>query len=158
MPVMLYMDLRLAPTRSLSQRGFGWLIGFLILFNIAMASFIVVVLRAFPAPIFLAIDVLGLWLAFRVSYRRAGQVEHVQVTADEIRVTHELGARARRVWTSPTAFTRVLVEGADAHETKISLTLSGRSIVVGRALSAPERTAFGADLQEAIRAARAERW
>jgi len=158
MPPTLYMDARLAPTRSLSRRGFGWLLGLLIGFNLIIAVFMVLVLRAFPVPVFLGLDVVGVWLAFRASYRGAGQAERVRVTAREVRVLYELGARARTVWVSPTAFTRVEVEAPDAHEARVRLVLSGRSLTIGHALSPGERTDFAAALGRAIAQARAERW
>ena len=158
MAATLYMDARLAPTRSLSKRGFAWLFGLVIAANLAMGVF-VIALHAFPVPIFLGIDVLGVWLAFRASYRgAAGQAERVQVSADEVRVTHEIGRYARTVWTSPTAFTRVEVGSPGEHETSVSLWLSGRSLVLARALSPIERADFARALEKAIKAARAERY
>ena len=158
MPATLYMDARLAPTRSLSKRGFAWLFGLLILVNLAMAAFLVAI-HAFPVPFFLCLDILGIWLAFRASYRGArGQAERVQVSADEVRVTHEVGRHIRTVWSSPTAFTRVAVEAAGEPETRVKLQLSGRSLTLAHALSPVERTDFAAALETAIRAARAERY
>ncbi len=158
MAATLYMDARLAPTRSLSKRGFAWLFGLVIAANLAMAVF-VLALHAFPVPFFLGIDVLGVWLAFRASYRgAAGQAERVQVSAEEVRVLHEIGRYARTVWSSPTAFTRVAVDQPGEHETCVSLQLSGRSLVLARALSPIERADFARDLEAAIRAARAERY
>ncbi len=158
MAATLYMDARLAPTRSLSKRGFAWLFGLVIAANVAMGAF-VLALHAFPVPFFLGIDVLGVWLAFRASYRgAAGQAERVQVSADEVRVLHEIGRCARTVWSSPTAFTRVAVDQPGEHETSVSLQLSGRSLVLARALSPIERADFAKALEAAIRAARAERY
>jgi uncharacterized membrane protein len=158
MAATLYMDARLAPTRSLSKRGFAWMFGLLVMANLAMAAF-VLALHAFPVPFFLGIDVLGVWIAFRVSYGGAsGQAERVLVSADEVRVQHEIGRYARTVWTSPTAFTRVTVDAPGEHETCVSLQLSGRSLVLARALSPIERADFAKALEDAIRSARAERY
>ena len=158
MAATLYLDARLAPTRSLSKRGFAWLFGLLLLVNLGMAAFVIAV-GAFPVPVFLGLDVLGVWIAFRASYgRAAGQAEHVQVSADEVRVTHEIGRHRRTVWSSPTAFTRVDIEAPGEHEARVRLKLSGRSLTIGHALSPIERTDLARDLEEAIRAARAERY
>ena len=158
MAATLYMDARLAPTRSLSKRGFAWLFGLVVAANLLTAA-LVITLHAFPVPFFLGVDVLGVWLAFRASYRgAAGQAERVQVSADEVRVSHEIGRYARTVWTSPTAFTRVAVEAPGEHETSVSLQLSGCSLVLARALSPIERADFAKALEAAIRKARAERY
>ncbi len=157
MAANLYMDAVLAPNRSLSKAGFYWLIGFLIAANLAIAAFLLAI-GAVPVPAFLLIDVVGVFIAFRVSYSRAGQSERVQVTADEVRVSHEFGARSRTVWRSPTAFTRVSVDQPGEHEARVRLHLSAQALTVARTLSPAERTQFGEALETAIRQARAERY
>lgn len=152
----LHFDAVITPNRSLKRRGFVMLMGVLLAINLAMAAFFVAI-GAFPVPVFLGLDVLGVWIAFRVNYRRARQQERVQVSAQEVRVLHQLGQAVRVMWRSPTAFTRVVVEGED-DEARVRLTLSGRSRTIGRALSPPERTDLARALDDAIRAARAERY
>jgi uncharacterized membrane protein len=153
----LYMDAEIKPHRSLSKRGFYWVIGFVLVFNLITGTFFVVALHAFPVPIFLGLDVLGVYLAFRLNYSGAGQIERVQVSAAEVRVLHQYGRMSRTVWTSPTAFTRVAVESAGEHHARVTLRLSGRSVIIGPALSPPEREDLAAALEEAIRKARLER-
>jgi uncharacterized membrane protein len=154
---MLYMDAVITPNRSLSKRGFYWLIGGLIAFNALVAS-LMFALGALPVPPFLLLDVVGVLIAFRVSNRRAGQAERVRVSAEAVTVSHEFGAHARTVWTSPTAFTRVSVDRPGEHETRVRLHLSQRALTVGRALSPHERMDFAGALDDAIRKARSERY
>jgi uncharacterized membrane protein len=153
---MLYMDAVITPNRSLSRTGFYWLIGVIVAFNL-MVGTLMLVLKAFPVPIFLGLDVVGVLLAFRASYRGAGQAERVQVSAEEVRVSHEIGRSARTVWSSPTAFTRVSVEAPDEHEARVRLHLSDKALTVAHALSPLERMRFADALEAAIRKARAER-
>ena len=153
----LYMDAEIRPYRSLSKRGFYWVLGFVIAWNLVAGAFFVLALHAFPVPIFLGLDVLGVFLAFRLNYRGARQVERVQISAQEVRVLHQFGRHARMVWTSPTAFTRVALDGAGEHHARVRLRISGREVVVGAALSPGERDDLAAALEEAIRKARAER-
>jgi uncharacterized membrane protein len=157
MPAALYMDAVITPNRSLSKAGFYWLIGVLAFFNLAVAS-LMIALKAFPVPIFLGVDLLAVFLAFRASYRSAGLAERVQVSAAEVRVLHQVGRGSRTVWSSPTAFTRVAVEHAGEPEARIRLCLSGRALTVARALSPLERARFAEALERAIRAAQAERY
>jgi len=157
MPATLYMDAVLTPNRSLSKGGFHWLLGFLIVVNLAMAVFLLVI-GALPVPIFLLIDVVGVFIAFRVSYRRAGQSERVRVSADAVTVSHEVGQHARTVWSSPTAFTRVTIDAPGEPEARVRLHLSARALTIARALGPAERTDFANALEAAIREARAERY
>ena len=153
MPGRLYMDAVITLNRSLSPHGFKVLFGAVVAVNVAFAVFLVAV-GAWPAPIFLGIDVLLVWFAFRASFRAAERAERVQVSAEEVTVLHD----ARTVWRSPTAFTRVDVEELGEHERRVRLRLSGRAFTVARALSPGERTRFAVALQDAIRNARAERF
>jgi uncharacterized membrane protein len=156
MSANLYMDAVITPHRSLSRKGFAVLLGVIIAFNLAIAM-LMIVLKAFPVPIFLGADVLAVWIAFRASYRGAGQAERVQVTADEVRVAHEWSRGRRTVWRSPTAFTRVVLDAPSEHEARVRLQMSGKVLTVGHALSPLERTDFASALEKAIAAARAER-
>jgi uncharacterized membrane protein len=153
----LYMDAVITLNRSLSPAGFRLLFALVVAVNVAFAIFLFV-LGAWPAPIFLGVDVLLVWLAFRASFRAAERAERVQVSAEEVCVTHEDGERRRTVWRSPTAFTRVAVEELGEHERRVRLLLSGRAFTVARSLSPGERTRFAIALQDAIRDARAERY
>lgn len=152
----LYMDAVITPNRSLSRKGFYWLIGALVAANLLIAGFLLAI-GALPVPIFLCIDIVGVLLAFRASYRGAGQSERVQVSAQEVRVSHQIGASARTVWTSPTAFTRVSIEAPGAPEARVRVHLSQKALTIGHALSPPEREHFAGALEAAIRQARAER-
>ena len=153
----LYMDAVIRPNRSLSRRGFYWVIGIIAAFNLAVAT-LMIVLRAFPVPIFLGADLVAVTLAFMANYRSGGLSERVQVSAAEVRVLHQTGTRSRTIWSSPTAFTQVAVELAGEPETRVRLRLSGRALTVAHALSPAERADFAEALRTAIRQARAERY
>jgi uncharacterized membrane protein len=116
------------------------------------------VMGAWPAPVFIGVDFLAVLLAFHFSYRQARRRERVQVSADEVRVVHEVGAQKRTVWRSPTAFTRVEVEAKGQPELRITLALSRRRLVVAGQVSPQERADFADALEAAIRSARAERY
>lgn len=157
MAAPLYMDAVITPNRSLSRRGLHVLLGVMIGFNLMIAVFLLAV-GAPPVLPFLGLDVLAVWLALRASFRAAERRERVRVTAEAITVSREDEKGARVVWTSPTAFTRVDVEQPGEHETRVRLSIHHKRLVLGRALSPPERLEFADALRRAIRDARAERY
>ena len=157
MDAPLHMDAVLKPTRSLSRTGLFVLLGVLALFNILVAV-LFLVMGAKPVPIFLGLDFLGVLLAFHLSYRQARRRERVQVSADEVRVVHEVGRQTRTVWRSPTAFTRVEVEAKGQPEVRVTLAMSRRRLMVAGQVSPQERTDFADALEAAIRSARSERY
>ena len=146
----LYMDAEIKPNRSLSQRGFVILICVITLANVASAV-VFLKLHAHVIPVFLAIDVLAVIVAFLSSFKAGRVIERVQVSADAVKVTHEAGQYVRLVWESPTAFTRVTTErDEDDRCTALRLALSGRQKSVAVALSPRERGEFAKALEDAI--------
>lgn len=153
----LHMDAVLTPTRSLPKVGLFVVLGVLAAFNLLVAVMFLAI-GAWPAPIFLGLDFLAVLLAFHLSYRQARRRERVQVSADEICVTHEVGAQKRTVWRSPTAFTRLEVRDRGQPEVSVALRLSRRRLLLAGQVSPQERTDFADALEAAIRSARAERY
>ncbi len=152
----LYMDAEIRPHRSLTQRGFLVLIGVITTANVAAAA-VFIAMGAHWVPVFLGIDVLAVIVAFLASFRSGRWVERVQVSAYEVRVTHQAPkADAVVVWESPTAFTRVDVERDedDGRVTVCQVALSGRAQPVAAMLSPRERGEFAKALEDAIWRAR----
>ncbi|CAN7167639.1 DUF2244 domain-containing protein [Phenylobacterium sp. LjRoot219] len=156
MASLLYMDAEIRPNRSLSERGFIILIAIVTVANCASAA-VFLAMGATFVPIFLAIDVVAVAVAFLVSFRAARRVERVQVTSSEVRVIHETAKAAQLVWESPTAFTRVQVEREAERTVGVKLALSGREAEVAAALSPRERADFAKALERAIWRAKRER-
>lgn len=153
---LLYMDAEIIPNRSLSQRGFVILIGMVTFFNV-LAAGVFLYMGAHLVPLFLGLDVAAIVVAFLVSYAAARRVERVQVSAAEIRITHETPKWSQLVWTSPTAFTRLALEVEDDIPVALRLRLSGREVAVAQALSPRERAEFARALETAIWRARHDR-
>jgi uncharacterized membrane protein len=151
------MDATITPNRSLSRRGFVVLLAGLTAVNLLTAAMFWIA-GAWPIPVFLGLDVLGVFIAFRISYRGARVRERVMVSADEVRVRYETPHGAKQVWVSPTAFTAVALEDVGAHGSRVRLSLSGKRLTVGAALSPKERVDFGRALEAAVGRARGERW
>jgi uncharacterized membrane protein len=154
---ILHMDAILRPQRSLSKKGFLILLSILAVYNLLVAVFLWKI-GAFPVPVFLGLDFLGVYIAFRVSYGRAKASERIQVTADQVRVSHQFGRMERTVWTSPTAFTRVQLEGEGDQAPRLRLRLSSKAINIATALGPKERADFATALHAALHAARSERY
>ena len=151
----LYMDAVIKPNRSLSQRGFIVLISVITVANCAAAA-VFVRMGAHYVPIFMGIDLVAVIVAFLASFRAGRQVERIQVSAYDIRITRETPNASAVVWESPTAFTRVKVERdeEDGRVTGCRLALSGRETLVAAALSPRERGEFAKALETAIWRAR----
>ena len=152
----LHLDEVIAANRSLPRQGFIVLISVVVALNLIVGT-IFLAMGAWPAPIFLGLDVVAIWFAFRTSYRQARSCERVQITADHVRVLREAGASSQTVWTSPTAFTRVALEQTGRYGAQVRLMLSGKRLTIGSMLGPRQRAELARSVDQAIRAARAER-
>ena len=150
------MDRRIAPGRALSPRGLFLLLAALLFWNLLIAGFLLLI-GAYPVPFFLGLDFIGVVIAFRVSNARAKRGERVRVDAERVRITREDGAVATEVWSSPTGFTTVAVHRFQRGP-RVQVRMSGRALTVGSGLGAAARSAFARELEQAIHAARSERW
>ena len=154
----LFMDAVITPRRLPSRRGAIALIAVLTAINCATAAAFVVI-GAASSPMFLGLDLIVVIVALMASQRSSTRSERVQVTAGEVRVLLQTPKGAQTIWTSPTAFTRVALEGEAQDEADLRLTLSGRELAVARALNRRERLDFAQALDAAIiRARQADGW
>lgn len=152
----LYMDAVITPNRALSRKGVTTIVVALAISSLIPTTMALILGAPFP-PLFLGLDVLGVWLALHIATRPGRQrSERVQVSSEAVRVLRGYRGREQPVWSSPTVFTRVDVEGED-DELKVWVRLSAKSLTVAAALSPGERGAFAEALRAAVRDARQER-
>jgi len=79
------MDAVLRPHRSLSARAFKYMLIAVIAVNVLVAIFFWVQ-GAFPVAGFLGLDVLALWLAFRMNYRAGRAAEYVRIAPGRVHI------------------------------------------------------------------------
>ena len=149
----LHLDTVIAHRPSLPLRGFYILMGLLLVVNLVV-GLMFGLMGAWFAPAFMGLDILGLGLAMLLTYRRSRRAEHLQVSADQVRVIRRDGKTDRLVWTSPTAFTRVSLEGT---ERRLRLRMSRKALTIAAMLGVRERAGLATRIEDAIRAARNER-
>ncbi|MBI3507490.1 MAG: DUF2244 domain-containing protein [Proteobacteria bacterium] len=144
-----FLDLTLRPHRSLSRSGFAVLMGLLcsVSFLAGIAFFAA---GAWPVIGFLGIDVLLVWIAFRVNYARGRARERLTLHADRLEIERiDHWGRCRRHRLEPYWLT---VELADrgAAAPLVQLRSHGRTTVVGGFLPVGERAELARLLDEAL--------
>jgi uncharacterized membrane protein len=143
----------LTPHRSLGPRGFlilmGSLSGISFVTGLAFAW-----IGAWPVMAFLGLDVLIVYVAFKLSYRSGRLYEQIQVDRESLTLTrvHPTGRSERYDFSA--YWVRVLLnDGADGRS-EMRLASHGREIPFGRFLTNEERESFVATLQGALAAAK----
>ena len=143
----------LTPHRSLGPRGF--LVVMLLLSTISFTAGLVFFLAgAWPIVGFLGLDVLLVWIAFRLNYRHARQYERLVLTRDSLQVERVTHHGWRRVWSLPPAWLRVEIDQPPEPDSPLTLASHGRRLSIGSFLSADERLELAEALRTALRRAR----
>ena len=144
----------LTPHRSLNRTGFLVLMAFLsaVSFVAGVAFFL---MGAWPVIGFFGLDVLVIWWAFRINFRRAGASEEIRITPSELRVRrvshrgHVVEFVLNPLWVrlDQQAHAEYGVE-------RLYLVSKGRHVSIGKFLSPDEKASFAKALTAALQAAR----
>lgn len=144
----------ITPHRSLGARGFR-LVMTLVLVCSVIASLPFVIMGAWPVAGFFGLDVLALYVAFRLSFSRAAAFEEIVVTSVSLMLRKVSHTGAQAEWRFNPLWTSLLRENDDEFGLlRLSLASRGQVVPVGDALSAAERESFAAALSAALGAAR----
>jgi len=145
----VFFERVLLPHRSLPPRSFQLLM--LLLGAISGgASLVFVIVGAWPVCGFFGLDVLLLYLAFRISYRSARQHETLRLAGDQFTVERVSIRGERRVWRFQPFWLRIVLEERTDESNRLSVTSHGRSLVIGDFLPPPSRRELAGSLKRAL--------
>lgn len=145
----VFYDAVLQPHRSLPPQGFVVLM--LVLAGVSFGVALFCVLHgAWPVTPFFGIDVVLVYVAFRISYRRAKLREKLRLTEEQLTLELVSPKGERRRWQFQPFWLRVRLEEEDEHRNQLSLTSHGRSVTIGSFLAPAERRRVAAALREAL--------
>ena len=144
----------LTPHRSLNRTGFLVLMGFLSAVSFA-AGLAFLLMGAWPVFGFFGLDVLVIYWAFRVNFRRAQATEEILVTPSELRV-RRVNHRGRVVEfvLNPLWVQLDQKIHAEFGIERLYLVSRGRYISVGSFLGPDEKASFAKALTAALQAAK----
>lgn len=145
-------DAVIHPYRSLGPRGFRLFIAFLVAVNALFAT-VMISQGAWPVAAFLGLDVLAVYVAFRVSYAQVRAFERFVIEGDTLTVERVDKDGGRREWTFPAYWVSVWVD-EDELRTTVTLRSHGRSLEVGSYLAPFERKDFATALRKALKEAK----
>lgn len=147
-PKPLYFDAVLRPNRSLSPRGFFWL---MVAFGVACFATGVGFITAGAWPVFgfFGLDVLILYVAFRASYRTGNLAEEIRLTDRELTVRRVFPSGRARTWRFQPTWLQVNIDQPPEHHSQLTLRSHGSTLTVGSFLTPEERL----EVANALRAA-----
>ncbi len=149
-------DAILTPYRSLSKPGFLVLMSLIGIVSFGLGTFFLWI-GAWPVLGFFGLDVLLVYIAFRVSYRSGREYETIHLTPQVLTLTHvDPDGRSQSFDFNPYWVRVRLSEQVDGR-TRIALTSHGQELVFGKFLTDDERKDFAGALSDALGLARAAR-
>jgi uncharacterized membrane protein len=146
-------DAVLSPNRSLPNSGFLAVMSIVIGANILFGTYFYA-LGAWPVVGFCGLDIVAVWLAFKLSYRQGRLRERVRVTEDEMWVARVLPSGHETRWRLQSYWTRVEIDRPIGHESQVRVISKGGTLILGAFLSPEERGRFASALSRALGRAR----
>lgn len=143
-------DATITPHRSLGQDGFRIVMTLVCMTSVA-ASIPFMVLGAWPVAGFFGLDVIALFIAFKVNFNAARAFERIIVTPLEVLLRKVSHHGREKIWRSNPAWTRLEREDDEDYGLlALSLVARGQRTVVASALSPQEREGFAEALGTAL--------
>lgn len=142
----------LYPNRSLSRAGFIVVMAIFGTVSV-VAGFFFTMQGAWPIAGFYGLDLVLLYLVFRLSYRSGRVREIIQITSREVRVERHMPGRPPLVWQFQPYWVRLVVEAEEDEDIRVLLSSHGQSVKIGAFLSPQERRDLAASLRPALHAA-----
>lgn len=145
----LHFDATLYAHRSLKKKNFNRMIGVLAAFCV-FAAIRFIMIGAWPVVIFVAIDLIALWLAFFLNYRSAQRFETVQLTDTDLLLTRVHPNGRSETWLFEPYWAQVKLRKLGGGDNELSLRSHGEQVVFGRFMLAKERKEFARSLEGAL--------
>lgn len=147
-PAPLAFDAVLVPHRSLPPSGFAVVMavigGAALLLSVAFF-----LMGAWPVVGFLGLDIVLVYVAFRLSYRSGRMRERLQLSEEALTVRRIYPSGHENRWRFQPYWLRVEIDDPPRHDSKLTLASHGRRLVIGAFLTASERF----EVAQALRAA-----
>lgn len=144
----------LTPHRSLNRTGFLVLMGFLSVVSFA-TGIAFLLMGAWPVFGFLGLDVLVIYWAFRVNFRRATATEEITVTPLELRVRRVSHRGHVAEWVLNPLWVQLDQKThAEFGIERLYLVSRGRRVSIGNFLGADEKASFAKALLAALQTAK----
>jgi uncharacterized membrane protein len=138
------------PHRSLSPQGFRIVMILLCLISV-VASLPFVIMGFWPVAGFFGLDFLGLYIAFRVSYRQGEAFELLELTPIRVFLQKVSHRGEVKEWNFNPLWTRLDREEDDEFGLqKLTLASRGQQVIIARDLSPEERETFAEAFNRAL--------
>ncbi len=131
-------DAVLEPHRSLNPQGFLILMAAVVVVSFA-AGMMFIMIGAWPVFAFFALDVVLIYLAFRINYHGAKMYETVRLTEEKLTVVRVSASGRVQKWSFQPYWLKINIDETPGRTSKLVLTSHGKSLAIGSFLTPSER-------------------
>jgi uncharacterized membrane protein len=143
----------LHPHRSLSRSGFMMLLGFIGFVSLA-TSIAFTVIGAWPVMGFYGLDLLALYVAFKVNYHAGKAYELVELSPEVLKITQVQASGRSLSFDFNPYWVKVLLNEWPDGSADLKLASHGKEFEFARFLNAEEKKDFAQALRDALTIAR----
>ena len=144
----------LTPHRSLNRTGFMLLMAFLTVISFA-AGVAFLIMGAWPIFGFFSLDVLAIYVAFKINFRRARAREEITVTPSELRVRRVSHRGHVMEWVLNPLWVQIdQISHEEFGIERLYLVSRGRRVSIASFLGAEEKASFAKALLAALQSAK----
>ena len=145
----VWFDAVLHPHRSLPRAGF-----LVLMILLSAVSFVTgvafLMLGAWPVFGFFGLDVLLVYVAFRINYRSGRIYETLKLTKSEFEVSRIYPSGTAKRWTFQPYWLRIHIDDPPRYDSELTISSHGRSLVIGSFLSPDEKLDLARALASAL--------
>jgi len=131
-------SLTLKPYRSLNKLGF-----FLIMFVLCVFSFITGIIfmkkGAWPVFGFFGLDVLLVYICFKINFRKGKEYEVIHLTKKELIIKKYGPKKLKKIYIFNPNWLNIKILNPNSHSSKIKIISKNKSITIGSFLKPEER-------------------
>ena len=143
----IFLDAVLRPNRSLGRGGFAIFMTLLSLVSFA-AGILFVRIGAWPVFGFFGLDVIIVYIAFRLNYRSGQLAERIRLDSRDLIIRRTMPKGAIHAWRFEPTWTRVELD-SDARQ--LALRSHGQRLTLGQFLNESEKREIAQRLESALR-------
>jgi uncharacterized membrane protein len=143
----------LTPHRSLGPKGFMVLMGAVCIVSFG-TGLLFYLLGAWPVIGFMGLDVVLIYIAFKLNFRALRLYETVDLTTDALTVTRVEPSGKAYSWSFNPYWVRLTLEPRIGRSTQLSIASHGNRLVFASFLTDDEREDFALALSTALSSAR----
>ena len=141
--------LTLKPYRSLGKIGF-----FLIMFILCMFSFIAGIMfmkqGAWPVFGFFGLDVLLVYICFKINFRKGKEYEVINLTKKELIIKKYGPKELKKIYTFNPNWLKIKILNSNSYSSKIKIISKNKSVTIGSFLRPDERIEIVESLKKAF--------